>query len=62
MADAASLPDYLRPLFWEVEFGDVRLPRHCDFVAERAITWLLEEDILCLSRPSPPLPLIYSAE
>lgn len=45
-----TLPDFLRPYFWEVDFSAVRLPDHETYIIERVIEYGHDQAIRWLNR------------
>ena len=43
--DGAPLPEFLRPLFWEVDFGQLRVQGHERYVIERVLEYGDDEAI-----------------
>ncbi|MGB0388376.1 MAG: DUF6922 domain-containing protein [Ardenticatenaceae bacterium] len=50
---ANSLPDFLRPYFWDVDLASVRLPKHEVYVIERVLEYGDDQAIRWLNRFSP---------
>lgn len=39
MKDRSSLPDFLRPLFWDTDFDRLRTPGHEPYIIERVLEY-----------------------
>lgn len=47
---STTLPDFLRPYFWEVDFSSVYLPDHETYVIERVLEYGHDQAIRWLNR------------
>ena len=50
MNEDQRLPDFLRSLFWEVDFSDVQLKNHKRYVIERILDYGDDESVRWLRR------------
>ena len=50
MDEAQRLPDFLRPLFWEIDFSQVYLEKNKRYVTERILEYGDDESIIWLRR------------
>ncbi len=50
MSEQCPLPDFLRPIFWDTDFGQLRVPGHESYIIERVLEYGDDQAIRWLTR------------